>query len=255
MAEAYHEASKLEPALAAAQLAPLRRFAGEPALQRAAARSTRRHPLRPALPLPVPVWPATTLEDAVLRRRSTAELGGGELTLADLSLVLAGATGCTGPVVGPDGTPLAGRAAPSGGGLYPLDLIVVPLRCPALDQVAYRYDPERNALEPMPAGTHPGSLDDLLYQPEITASAGALVVVVATFSRTRIKYGLRGYRFALLEAGHIVHGALLAAAAAELRAVPLGGLVERRLERRLALDGVRESIVYAFALGRPGGAP
>ena len=233
----------------------MRRFAGEPALQRAAARATRRHPLRRALPLPAPVWPATTLEAAVRSRRSTSELGGGELTLADLALVLAGAAGCTGPAVGPDGVPLSGRAAPSGGALYPLDLVVVPLRCPTLDRVAYRYDPERNALEPMPAGTHPGTLDDLLYQPELAASAGALVVVVATFARTRIKYGLRGYRFALLEAGHVVHGALLAAAAAELRAVPLGGLIERRLERRLGLDGVRESVVYAFAIGRPGGAP
>ena len=144
------------------------------------------------------------------------------------------------------------RRSAAGGGLYPLDLIVVPLRCAALEQVAYRYDPERNALEPMPVGSHPGTLDDLLYQPELAASAGALVVVVATFARSRIKYGLRGYRFALLEAGHVVHGALLAAAAAELRAVPLGGLTERRLERRLGLDGVRESAVYAFALGRPG---
>ena len=201
----------------------------------------------------MPAWPAVTLEQAVVRRRSTAELGGGELALAHLALVLAGATGCTAPAVGPDGEPRPGRAAPSGGGLYPLDLVVVPLRCPALDRVAYRYDPERNALEPMPGGTHPGGLDDILYQPEVAASAGALVVVVATFARTRIKYGLRGYRFALLEAGHVVHCALLAAAAAELRAVPLGGLVERRLERRLGLDGVRESVVYAFAVGRPGG--
>ena len=189
------------------------------------------------------------------RRRSTSELGGGELTLADLALVLAGAAGCTGQVGGPDGALMSGRAAPSGGGLYPLDLIVVPLRCPALESVAYRYDPERNALEPLPVGIDPDALDDLLFQPEIVATAGALVVVVATFARTRIKYGLRGYRFALLEAGHIVHGALLVASAADLRAVPLGGLVERPLERRLGLDGVREAAVYAFAVGRAGGAP
>lgn len=204
--------------------------------------------------LPEPAWPATTLEAAVRRRRSTSDLGGGELALADLALVLAAGAGCTGPVAGPDGAPMAGRAAPSGGGLYPLDLIVLPLRCPALGTVAHRYDPELHALEPLPSGTPLRALDDILFQPEIAASAGALVVVVATFARTRIKYGLRGYRFALLEAGHVVHGALLAAAAADLHAVPLGGLVERRLERGLGIDGVRESAVYAFAVGRTGGA-
>ncbi len=43
--------------------------------------------------------------------------------------------------------------------------------------------------------------------------AAALLVVSAVFWRSRFKYGLRGYRFALLEAGHAVQNAVLAATA------------------------------------------
>lgn len=249
-AELYHEASKLEPALAALQLADLRRFASEPALRAAASRPVRRHPFRPTVSLPFPAWPAVPLREAVHARRSTADLGGGEVTLDDLSLVLAGACGRTGEILGPSGDLVPGRAAPSGGGLYPLDLVVLPLRCPALAEAGHRYDPERHALQPLGRPLPADALADIVYQPEIAATAGAFVAVVATFARSRVKYGLRAYRFVLLEAGHVVQGALLAAAAGDLRALPVGGLVDRRLERLLALDGVRESVVHAFALGR-----
>ena len=50
------------------------------------------------------------------------------------------------------------------------------------------------------------------------------------FWRTRFKYGLRGYRFALLEAGHVMQNAVLAAAALALPALPVGGFYDRRLD-------------------------
>lgn len=238
--------------LAAAQLAALRRFVGQPALQRAAVRAVRRHPLRSSVLLPAPDWPDVSLGQAIGRRRSSADLGGGSITAAQLSLVLSAASGQTGLVGGPDGDTMVARSAPSGGGLYPLELVVVALRCESLEPGAYRYDPERHALERLHVGVAATDLDAALYQPEIAATCAVFVAVVAVFQRTRVKYGLRGYRFVLLEAGHLVHGALLAAAAAGLRSLPLGGFVDRRLERLLGLDGVRESVVYAFAVGHAG---
>jgi SagB-type dehydrogenase family enzyme len=224
----------------------------EPGLQRAAVRSVRRHPYRPVLALPAPVWPDVSLGEAVRRRRSSADLGGADISLPELSLVLAAADGRTGEIEGPDGSLLFARSAPSGGGLKPLELVVLPLRCASLEGAAHRYDPERHALERFPATVTPDELAEALYQPAIAATCGVFVAVVAVFARTRVKYGLRGYRFALLEAGHVVHGGLLAAAALGLTSLPIGGFVDRRLERLLGLDGVRESVVYSFAVGRDG---
>ena len=252
-AELYHAASKLEPALAALQLAELRRFAAEPALRAAASRPVRRHPYRAASELPTPAWPELLLRDAVHARRSTSQLGSGTLSLDDLSLLLAAAAGVTGSIEGPAGTPISGRAAPSGGGLFPLDLYVLPVRCSGLAEGVYRYDPERHALEQVagsPAEGLGSALARCIYQQELATSAALVVALVATFARSRVKYGQRAYRHVLLEAGHVVQGALVAGAAAGIRTVPIGGYLDRELERLLGVDGVRESVVHAFAAGR-----
>ena len=210
----------------------------------------RRHPYRVELPLPEPVWPQVTLHDAFLRRRSAADLGSGDLTLADLALVLAAAAMSTGAIAGPGGGTIPGRAAPSGGGLYPLDLHVLPLRCPQLAPCPSRYDPERHTLELAPGAAGRDTLGQAVTQPEIVETAGAIVVVAGVFARSRVKYGLRAYRHVLLEAGHVVQCALLAAAAAGLRSVPVGSVRDRAVEELLGLDGVDESLVHAFAIGR-----
>ena len=70
------------------------------------------------------------------------------------------------------------------------------------------------------------------------------------FWRTRFKYGLRGYRFALIEAGHVAQNLLLTATALRLGSVPLGGLFDRRIDELLDLDGVNESVLYAVSVGR-----
>ena len=86
-------------------------------------------------------------------------------------------------------------------------------------------------------------------------TVGFLIVALAlsaVFWRSRFKYGLRGYRFVLLEAGHAVQNLLLCAAGLGIAALPVGGYYDRRLEALLDLDGVDEAVVYLVCLGRPG---
>jgi len=73
--------------------------------------------------------------------------------------------------------------------------------------------------------------------------------VSAIFFRSVFKYGERGYRFVLLEAGHVMQNALLAARGQDLAAVPIGGYVDREVDRAVALDGLHESVVYCMLLG------
>jgi nitroreductase len=63
------------------------------------------------------------------------------------------------------------------------------------------------------------------------------------------RYDERGGRFLLLEAGHLAKNVLLAAAALDLAAVPLGGTWDRPLLGALALDDTRFALVYAVAVG------
>jgi SagB-type dehydrogenase family enzyme len=74
-------------------------------------------------------------------------------------------------------------------------------------------------------------------------------VITAMFWRSRFKYGLRGYRFALLEAGHVVQNIALAATALRIPALPLGGFYDRRVDDVVGADGLDEATVYAVLLG------
>jgi SagB-type dehydrogenase family enzyme len=77
----------------------------------------------------------------------------------------------------------------------------------------------------------------------------ALTLAVAgTFARSRAKYGLRGYRFALLEAGHLVQAALTVATALGASTLPWGGFIDAAVDAHLELDGLERSCVYLLAL-------
>ena len=119
-------------------------------------------------------------------------------------------------------------------------------------------EPCRLALQPVPApprtaraGSTATSVRSALVDPALADRAGALIVVTALFWRSRFKYGARGYRFALLEAGHVIQNAVLVAAALGLQALPVGGFYDRRLDGLVGADGLDEASVYALLLGGP----
>ena len=142
------------------------------------------------------------------------------------------------------------RAVPSGGALYPLELYAAVLRVGELEPGLYHFDPLSPGLEVIRLGLLAEELAALSTYPEIVCSCPVLVFVAAIFGRTRFKYGLRGYRFALLEAGHVAQNIVLAATALGLAALPLGAFYDRRTDAFLGLDGVNESTLYGIALGR-----
>jgi SagB-type dehydrogenase family enzyme len=253
-AEAYHEASKIYPSFAGRDTSGVRLLESTPQLQLSAVRGVKRHPQRPVVALPRPRLPDVSLADAVQRRESRRTFADESLALEQLATVLHTAYGVTHSTRLPGnrrGQPL--RSVPSGGALYPLELYVLAARVDGLDGRLYHYDPWRHGLECLPAGAdHP--VAELTAYPDLLEPAAALVVVTAMFWRTRFKYALRGYRFALLEAGHVGQNVALAAAALEIAALPVGGVYDRRLEEVLGVDGVNESVVYVFALGPAGGA-
>ncbi len=96
-------------------------------------------------------------------------------------------------------------------------------------------------------GPDPISLSDLSSL--LTGGSAAVILITAVFQRTTFKYGERGYRFALIEAGHVAQNIDLVAGALHLPAANLGGFFDRELEALLDIDGVEQSLVYAVALG------
>ena len=85
-------------------------------------------------------------------------------------------------------------------------------------------------------------------EPVVTKACFA-IVMSSVMQRVKFKYGERGYRFALLEAGHIAQNILLAATSEELGAVPIGGFFDDRLNDILGLDGLEEIVIYSVLVG------
>jgi SagB-type dehydrogenase family enzyme len=88
-------------------------------------------------------------------------------------------------------------------------------------------------------------------QKDLAMSAAAYVFISAVFARSTFKYGDRGYRFILFEAGHLAQNATLTAQEMGLATTNVGGYSDRAIDRYLGVDGLNESVIYIMLLGQP----
>jgi len=69
----------------------------------------------------------------------------------------------------------------------------------------------------------------------LVAGGALLWILVGDGVRVQAKYGVRGLRFLLLEAGHLMQNLCLLSTSLGLATVPLGGFFENDIARALAL--------------------
>jgi SagB-type dehydrogenase family enzyme len=236
-AETFHEASRLSPSTIGAQFAGAARLDADAFLQVSSRRGSRLHRHRPGVELPRPRLPRVRLRDAIVSRRSRLDTGSDTLGLRELSALLGFGYGSTATPLG------ARRPVPSAGALYPLELYVLAQAVDDLPAGVYHYDPYRHRLERLVTPSE-SEVAAAWYEPELAARAAAALVVTAVLPRTRFKYGQRGYRFALLEAGHLGQNVMLTASALRRDALPYGGFYDRALDALVCADSVDECAVH-----------
>lgn len=82
-------------------------------------------------------------------------------------------------------------------------------------------------------------------------NASCIIAITAVFGRTKIKYGGdRGYRYCLLDCGHLAQNILLTCTYLNLKGCPIGGFSDKQINDFLDLDGVNEAALYLIAIGR-----
>jgi len=143
------------------------------------------------------------------------------------------------------------RPAPSAGGLYPLEMYVAARSVDGLADGFYHYNVPRHELEPLPDAAPLDQLSDVLLVQPYVQSANVLVFLAAVFSRTLRRYGPRGYRYMLLEAGHVGQNLCLLAAELGLGTLCVGGFQDGMLNAHLGLDGRNEAVLYCVCAGFP----
>jgi SagB-type dehydrogenase family enzyme len=245
-AELFHEASKLSPRMVEHRWPGARLLTTSAQVRATATRAVKRHPSARRIPLPAGGVGKARLDTALRARRSGRSFGAEPLARRDVGTLLRAAYGVTDDA---SDVPQTFRSVPSGGALYPLDVYPVIRRVRGAAPGTYHFDPLAESLEVLANEGPQPPLGRLTAYPDLFDGAGVVFLIAAMFWRTRFKYGLRGYRFALLEAGHLAQNMLLTATALGLVAVPVGGFFDRLVDEFVGLDGVNESVLYAVSVG------
>jgi SagB-type dehydrogenase family enzyme len=142
------------------------------------------------------------------------------------------------------------RSTPSGGGLFPLEIYLSVRNCVDLDPGLYHFSPKDWALTSLRQGDLTSALAECFVQQDVVYNAAVTILITGVFSRSTFKYGDRGYRFTLLEAGHLAQNFCLYATEMGMSNLCMGGYFDRKVDDFLAIDGVTHSTVYAFSVGR-----
>ena len=147
---------------------------------------------------------------------------------------------------------LARGPTPSSGGLQCLELFVVNLSNGWLPAGLYHYDRAGHHLSQIGVGATRYQWQSLIPSLPLVEGGALLWVLVGDGARIEKKYGPRGYRFLLLEAGHLMQNLCLVSASVGLCTVPLGGFFERDIGERFQLLG-SDMVLYLGVAGRTEG--
>lgn len=189
----------------------------------------------------------------LLKRRSSCRgFKSQSMPLATVSTLLGGMYGIARLAELQNGVNALLRTTPSAGALFPLEIYTATIDIEGLPDGIHHYAVQAHSLEMM--GTtrclyeHPSFIP---VEPFVR-HANLIVLISAIFDRTQNKYGPRGYRYILLEAGHAAQNLCLLATEQGLGSLCIGGFFDGKLNRLLGFDGIQEAVVYAVAVGYPG---
>jgi SagB-type dehydrogenase family enzyme len=251
VSELFHENTKLRP-IPAAQMMLVGNFTiPEYRSMARAYKLYRSHP-QVALPDPASCDDGAMNFDAVIDgRRSLRAFADTELELPALGKILHQTYGMTGECLIPEDNtpPRPARAAPSAGALYPGEIYLGVRRVSGLEPGIYHYEVPTHALAQLRAGDPTDQLFEVCCWQEYARQAAVVVLIAAAMHRTKRKYGERGYRYVLLDLGHLAQNLYLSCTALGLAVTTTGGFFDDVANELLRLDGVDESVMYVAFLG------
>ena len=179
-----------------------------------------------------------SVEQAIKHRRTIRSYLSKPLTLEQLSQIFWAAQGITED---------RGykRAAPSGGALYPMDIyaVVGDNGVQGLKAGIYHYDPHKHAALLVTEGDLREGVARASFSQMWMARAPLNLVVTSEYSRITSKYGSRGKRYAMIEAGHVGQNIFLQAESLGLRAGIVGAFHDNEVFRIMKINRSHEPLL------------
>ncbi len=199
--------------------------------------------LQNTIQLPSPNYKSnTSIEEALLNRRSVRDYKTESLSLSEVSQILWAAQGITDTAEGL-------RTAPSAGALYPLEIYLVAANVKDLNPGIYKYSPQDHTLQKISEGDKRREISDASLKQESISSSSAIVVITAIYERTSVKYGKRTERYVDMEVGHVGQNIYLQAVSLGLGTVMMGAFEDDALKKALNLPD-NEHPLALYPLGK-----
>jgi SagB-type dehydrogenase family enzyme len=148
---------------------------------------------------------------------------------------------------------------PSAGGLQALELYVVHWARSWLPSGVYHYDRVGHHLSQILDKADRATWQGRVPSLQQVDGGNLLWVLIGDGPRVRAKYGDRGDRFLLLEAGHLMQNLCLMSTKLGLATMPLGGCLENEIARGMLLPPT-DLVLYVavcggLGVGEPEGSP
>jgi SagB-type dehydrogenase family enzyme len=202
------------------------------------------------IPLPPPSSlsiPPVELQEAIERRRSLRRYARSPLALEELSFLLWCTQGVRKHVPGS----ATFRTVPSAGARHAIETYLLVNNVQGVPEGLYRYSALKHAL--VEVRREPGLADQFtaacLGQPFVKTSA-VTFAWTAVVQRMRWRYGERGYRYLLLDAGHICQNLYLAAEAVQCGVCAIAAFADEAVDRLLGFDGEEQFTMYLATVGK-----
>ncbi len=192
------------------------------------------------LPLPAPrLTGSMSVEEAIAKRRSVRRYQPQELTLEQIAQLLWSAQGIT-------GRKAQFRAAPSAGGLHPLEFYL------CRHDGIWHYEVEQHQLKQTFNEDVRKALGEASWKQTFIGTAPCVFAVSAQFRRSTTTYGERGrLRYVPMDLGHAAENLLLQAVALGLGAVVIAAFDDEKVGQILHLPANEEPL-YLIPVGYPG---
>ncbi len=189
-----------------------------------------------------------SLSEVVRQWPTVVETSADRLTLPELGRLLHLSNGVT-TLPRPGGLRSARRAAPSAGALYSGEIYVAAMHIDGLASGIYYYAVTDHALVEVAGEAALGHVARAVEEPAQIAGAAAAILLTNVFERYTYRYANRGYRYALIDSGHIGENLRLAAASAGMRQRYFSAFQDDLLNDLLEIDGVEEALCALHVVG------
>ncbi|ACI20059.1 SagB/ThcOx family dehydrogenase [Dictyoglomus thermophilum] len=193
--------------------------------------------------LPSPLLKSSiSIEEALLLRRSKRFYKDNPLTLQELSQILWASQGISDP-------DYKFRTCPSAGALYPLEIYVSVLRVDGIESGIYKYNPEKHEIVQIYKSSKREELYEASLKQEWIKRAPVVIIICASFYKTKARYGERGIRYIYIETGHCAQNIYLQCVSLNLGTVAIGAFDDDEIKRILNLPKF-EFPTYLMPIGK-----